>query len=137
MELIKGEGSLRLQRERRLTLQKSRPGQLQLRKRRWAAAAVDAHGNFQDGYRCCCELQLRRLRCYQRQPGARQIDLRVVMPGTGGAILVSRQRMARMIMLGGKDQPHAHVERADDRCYPTPSHSKKICAPTPTTRHAV
>ena len=45
-----------------------------------------------------------------------------MMPGAGRALLITVQRIARMIVGDGSKRPHAQVERADNSCYPTPFH---------------
>ena len=54
--------------------------------------------------------------------GDGKIDLAVVVPGARVALLMPAETVPGMIVGNGGNEPHAHVEHGDERCYPTPFH---------------
>jgi len=53
----------------------------------------------------------------------RSIRGSVMVPGTGGALLIATAGKAIIVMMdGGKNRAHAHIEQANDPRYPTHGH---------------
>ena len=76
---------------------------------------MDADGNFEEEKWRGFVSEETRLGVTDNRCGGRNIYLPVMMPGAGCALLITGKSMAGMIVGESKNDPDAHVERADDR----------------------
>lgn len=121
----KGRSKLRLKALRRS--RDSRDRQLQLRNGRRTATALNPDERAGNKNRWYFTPEDEGRRSVNTRGDDGNIDLGIVMPGTCFALLVAVESVTRMIVRDGRNEPHAHVEHADDRGYPTPFHSVWHC----------